>query len=89
MDSLADDFDLPVDLSERSERALELLASAVVHGVLTPGQAVLISQSRMEQRPLTEIARSLGRPYEAVRKERRRAELALRLFALVDPWSER
>jgi DNA-directed RNA polymerase specialized sigma24 family protein len=36
----------------------------------------------MEERPLTEIARALGRPYDAVRKERRRAERALRTFAL-------
>ena len=33
-------------------------------------------------RPLTEVAEVLGRPYDAVRKERARAEAALRDFAL-------
>ena len=64
------------------ERWPGILAAAVAAGVLTPSQVVIVARSRMEQRPLAEIARALGRPYDAVRKERRRAETALRTFAL-------
>jgi hypothetical protein len=64
------------------ERWPGLLAAAVAHGVLTPRQVVVIAQSRMEGRPLTEVARALGRPWGAVYQERRRGEAALRRFAL-------
>lgn len=63
------------------ERWPGLLAAAVARGVLTPRQVVIIAQSRMEERPLTEIAVALGRPYDAVCQERWRAESALRTFA--------
>jgi DNA-directed RNA polymerase specialized sigma24 family protein len=59
-----------------------ILAAAVARGVLTPRQVVVIAQTRMEGRPLAEVARSLGRGYDAVQKDRRRAESALRVFAL-------
>jgi DNA-directed RNA polymerase specialized sigma24 family protein len=58
------------------------LAAAVARGVLTPRQVVVIAQTRMEGRPLAEVARSLGRGYDAVQKDRLRAEAALRVFAL-------
>ena len=64
------------------ERWPGLLAAAVARGVLTPRQVVVIAQTRMEGRPLAEVARSLGRGYDAVQKDRRRAEAALRVFAL-------
>ena len=63
------------------ERWPGLLAAAVARGVLTPRQVVVIAQTRMEGRPLAEVARSLGRGYDAVQKDRRRAEAALRVFA--------
>lgn len=70
------------------ERWPGLLGAAVAAGVLTPRQVVIVAQSRMEERPLTEVARRLGRPYDAVRMERRRAEQALRAFALTYDWSD-
>jgi DNA-directed RNA polymerase specialized sigma24 family protein len=79
---LADEFDGPASEVDRLERWPGLLAAAVARGVLTPRQVALIAQTRMEQRPLSEVAIALGRPYDAVRKERARAETALRHFAL-------
>jgi DNA-directed RNA polymerase specialized sigma24 family protein len=79
---LPDDFDQAVLEVDRLERWPGILAAAVARGVLTPRQVALIAQTRMEQRPLSEVAIALGRPYDAVRKERRRAEAALRQFAL-------
>ena len=79
---LVDDFDRPAPEVDRVERWPGLLAVAVARGVLTPRQVALIAQTRMDQRPLSEVAIALGRPYDAVRKERRRAEAALRQFAL-------
>ena len=49
---------------------------------MTPEQVVIVAETRIEGRPLAEVAEILGRPYDAVRKERRRAEAALRAFAL-------
>ena len=69
------------------ERWPGFLAAAVAHGVLTPRQVVVIAQSRMEGRPLTEVARTLGRPWGAVYQERRRGEEALRRFA-VNYWAD-
>ena len=57
-----------------------LLAAAVAAGVLTPRHVVLIARTRIEGVPLAEVAQTLGRPYDAVRMERRRAEAALRTF---------
>jgi hypothetical protein len=80
--ALPADFDAPGPDVDPHERWPGILAAAVAAGVLTPSQAVVVAQSRVEERPLTEIAQALGRPYDAVRKERRRAETALRTFAL-------
>ena len=49
--------------------------------MLTPSDVVLIVRTRVEGEPLAEVAQALGRPYDAVRMERRRAEAALRTFA--------
>jgi hypothetical protein len=57
-----------------------LLAAAVGAGVLSPREVVLVARTRLEGRPLSEVARTLGRPYDAVRMERRRAEAALATF---------
>jgi len=79
---LAEDFDQPAPEVDRLERWPGLLAAAVARGVLTPRQVAVIAQTRMEGRPLSEVALALGRPYDAARKERRRGEAALRQFAL-------
>jgi hypothetical protein len=78
---LAQDFDQADPEIDRLERWPGLLAAAVARGVLTPRQVALIARTRMDRRPLSEVATALGRPYDAVRKERRRAESALRQFA--------
>jgi hypothetical protein len=57
-----------------------LLTAAVVAGVLSPRDVVLLARTRLEGRPLSEVARHLGRPYDAARMERRRAETALATF---------
>ena len=79
---LAEDLDEPVADPDPLERWPGLLAAAVARRVLTPRQVVLIAQTRMDGRPLCDVARDLGRPYGAVKKERQRAEAALREFAL-------
>jgi DNA-directed RNA polymerase specialized sigma24 family protein len=79
---LAEDLDQPVADPDPLERWPGLLAAAVARRVLTPRQVVLIAQTRMDGRPLCDVARDLGRPYGAVKKERQRAEAALREFAL-------
>jgi DNA-directed RNA polymerase specialized sigma24 family protein len=75
-------LDLAAPDTDPLERWPGLLAAAVAAGVLTPRQVVVIAQSRMDGRPLDEIAASLGRRYGTVHQERRRAEAALRDFAL-------
>ena len=80
--ALPADFDAPGREVDPLECWPGILAAGVAAGVLTPSQVVVVARSRMEERPLTEIASALGRPYDAVRKERRRAETALRTFAL-------
>jgi len=79
---LDDDFERPAPPDDRLERWPGLLAGAVARGVLTPRQVVLIAQTRMEGRPLIEVAASLGRTYDSARMDRARAEAALRQFAL-------
>jgi DNA-directed RNA polymerase specialized sigma24 family protein len=81
-------LDLPAPDVDPIERWPGLLAAAVAAGVITPRQLVVVAQSRMEQRPLTEIAAALGRPYDAVCQERWRAEKALRTFAQSYQWAE-
>jgi DNA-directed RNA polymerase specialized sigma24 family protein len=78
---LPEDLDIAIGEVDPTERWPGLLATAVAKGVLTPRQVVLIAQTRMEQRSLREVATSLGRPYDAARMERSRAEAALRQFA--------
>jgi hypothetical protein len=75
-----------LDVTENGHDPLErwpgLLAAAVAAGVLTPRELVLIARTRMDGRTLREVATALGRPYVATKKERRRAESALRTFAM-------
>jgi DNA-directed RNA polymerase specialized sigma24 family protein len=78
---LDDDFDRPAQLDDPLERWPGLLAGAVARGVLTPRQVVLIAQTRMEGRSLTEVATALGRTYDSARMDRARGEAALRQFA--------
>ena len=78
---LPEDLDVAIGEVDPTERWPGLLATAVAKGILTPRQVVLIAQTRMEQRSLREVAASLGRPYDAARMERSRAEAALRQFA--------
>jgi hypothetical protein len=80
--ALPDGFEPVVRDDDRLERWPGLLATAVAAGVLTPRQVVLIARTRMEGRPLREVAQALGRPFDAAYKERRRAETALRTFLL-------
>jgi hypothetical protein len=86
--ALGQDFDVLAPDIDPLERWPGLLASAVAHGVLTPRQVVIIAQSRMEGRPLTEVAAALRRPWGTVYQERRRGEEALRKFAVAWPSGE-
>ena len=75
--------DVDVVLDEHgAERSPNLLEEALGRGVLTFRQAWIVHQTRVAERPLTEVAASMGQSYEAVRQERRRAEALLRAFAL-------
>ena len=78
---LPEDFDRAEPEGGCLEARPALLAGAVAGGVLTPSDVVLIVRTRVEGEPLAAVARALGRPYDAVRMERRRAEAALRTFA--------
>ena len=53
----------------------------MVAGVISANQAEVVAQTRIEGRGLAEVAKDLGRPYDALQKDRRRAEHALRSFA--------
>jgi DNA-directed RNA polymerase specialized sigma24 family protein len=79
---LGADLNVAAPESDRLQRWPGLLAAGVSHGVLTPRQVVIIGQTRMDGRPLHDVARDLGHSYDAVRKERQRAERALRAYAL-------
>ena len=78
---LPEDFDLAALEVGWPEARPSLLAGAVAAGILTPSDVVLLVRTRVEGEPLAEVAKALGRPYEAVRKQRRRAEAALGVFA--------
>jgi len=85
---LDDDFEVAAAEVDRLERWPALLAAALASGVLSVRQVVIVAESRMAGRPLTEVARALGRPYDAVRMERQRAERALGAFARSYEWGE-
>ena len=85
---LDDNLDLVIAEADHLERWPTLLAAALAAGVLSVRQVVIVAQSRMDERPLTEVARTLGRPYDAVRMERGRAERALAVFARSYDWEE-
>jgi hypothetical protein len=63
------------------ERWPGLLDRAAAAGVVSHEEAVLIARTRVDGEPLRRLARDLGRPYDALRMERRRAEAALRSYA--------
>ena len=78
---LPEDFDLEDLGAPMLDGRPDLLADAVAAGVLTPTEEVLIVRTRIEGHRLVEVARAFGRPYDALRMERRRAEAALRTYA--------
>ena len=73
---------------DRLERWPGLLAAAVAAGVLTPRQVVDRGPDPHGGASARRGGQALGRPYGAVRKERQRAEEALRAFALSYDWGE-
>jgi hypothetical protein len=64
-----------------SEHWPGLLEAAVCAGVLSCAEAMLVVRTRVEGEPLRGVASDLGRPYDALRMERRRAEKVLRDYA--------
>ena len=77
--------DLDLDLirdDEAGEDRPTLLDEALARGVLTFRQAWIVHRTRVAERPLTEVAVAMGQSYDAVRKERQRAEALLRAFAV-------
>lgn len=66
--------------SSAQERWPGLLDAAVSAGVLSCTEALLIVRTRVDGEPLRCVAADLGRPYDALRMERRRAEAALRAY---------
>lgn len=78
---LTDEVDVAAPELEPAERWPDLLDAAVASGVLSAIQAAVVAQTRIGGRGLAEVARDLGRPYDAVQKDRRRAEHALATFA--------
>jgi DNA-directed RNA polymerase specialized sigma24 family protein len=78
---VTDEIDVVAPEIDPAEPWPGLLAAAVASGVLTPNQTVVVAQTRIEGRDLADVARDLGRSYDAVQKDRRRAEHALATFA--------
>jgi hypothetical protein len=78
---LTDEIDVATPYPDPPDRWPRLLEGAVAAGVLNPHRALVVAQTRIDGRSLAEVAAELGRPYHAVRKDRRRAEKALAAFA--------
>ena len=78
---LSDEIDVAAPEVDPAEPWPGLLDAAVAAGVINENQAVVVAQTRIEGRGLAEVAQDLGRPYDAVQKDRRRAEHALGTFA--------
>nr|WP_246456924.1 hypothetical protein [Saccharopolyspora gloriosae] len=57
-----------------------VLARAVADGALAPGEADLIAATRLDGRPLTELAAERGHSYPALKQQRRRAEHRLATY---------
>jgi hypothetical protein len=85
---LDDELEVVATEVDRLERWPGVLAAALGAGVLSVRQVVIVALSRMAERPLSEVARALGRPYDAVRMERQRAERALAAFVRSYDWDE-
>ena len=80
-DPLPEDFDMEVpEGPSPSEHWPGLLDAAVSAGVLSCAEAMLIVRTRVDGERLRRVAADLGRPYDALRMERRRAEAALRAY---------
>jgi hypothetical protein len=78
---LTDEVDVAVAAPHSPVRRPVLLDAAVAAGVINEHQAVVVAQTRIDGRWLAEVAMDFGRPYQAVRKDRQRAEKALATFA--------
>jgi hypothetical protein len=78
---LIEEMDVAVHDPDPPESRMGLLLAAVAAEVISEDQAFVITETRLDGRALAEVALELGRPYQAVRKDRRRAELALVAFA--------
>ena len=78
---LPEDFDIATPEEPDSfEHWPGLIDAAGSAGVLTSGEAELIVRTRIDGEALSRLAEDLGRPYDALRMERRRAEAALRSY---------
>jgi DNA-directed RNA polymerase specialized sigma24 family protein len=80
--ALPENLDAAAPEHDPFERWPGLLGAAVAGEVVSPDQVVIVAETRIDGRPLREVAEILGRRYDAVRMERRRVEAALRDFAL-------
>jgi hypothetical protein len=78
---LIEEMDVAVEDPDPPESRMGLLAAAVAAGVVKDYQAFVIAETRVHGRGLAEVALELSRPYQAVRKDRSRAERALAAFA--------
>jgi DNA-directed RNA polymerase specialized sigma24 family protein len=65
-----------------AEQVSTLVYEARCHGVLSRAQAALVYDTRILGRPIEEVAASLGRSPNALRKQRERIEAALRAFVV-------
>ena len=80
--ALDGDLEIAAPDSDPLERLPDVLGAAVAAGVLSARQEALIARSRLGGQSLPEVARAVGRSHAAVKKERKRAEESLRVFAL-------
>lgn len=78
---LTEEIDVPAPAPDPAEGRPGLLAAALGAGVINETQAVVVTKTRIDGRGLAEVAHDVGRPYDAIQKDRRRAEKALAAFA--------
>jgi hypothetical protein len=78
---MTDKIDVAAPEADPGEPWPSLLEAAVAAGVLNAQQALVVARTRIDGRGLAEVAADIGRPYDAVRKDRQRAERALAVFA--------
>ncbi|GAB3474801.1 sigma factor-like helix-turn-helix DNA-binding protein [Nocardiopsis coralliicola] len=58
--------------------AVTVLAGALTCGVVTPLEAELVARSRLERRPLVQVAQELGVSYSTARRHRHQAQQRLK-----------